>query len=443
MLKTFKKGDIITRLSLLIFGLGNIVRGQLGKGLIFLGVEILYIFYFIEYGIGALKGLFTLGTQEQGWVMDERKGIEILVDGDNSMLLLLFGTLCLMIIASLLIVAKLSLESAYLAQESIEKGLKPVSLKKDLSFFLDSKVHITLLCMPIIGILAFSVLPLLYMILVAFTNYNHDHQPPGKLFDWVGLDNFFVILNTHSPLGKSFWPILSWTIVWAIVATITCFLFGLILAMWINSPYVKIKKVWRSILATSVAVPQFVSLLIIRTMLQPEGSVNVLLKELGVIDNALPFWTNATWARITIILVNLWIGAPYTMMIVTGILMNIPAELYEAAKIDGANTITIFKKITLPYIVFVMTPYLITQFIGNVNNFNVIFLLTAGGPSTIDYYQAGKTDLLVTWLYKLTVGSKDYCYASTIGILVFIISAAVSLLTYHRTSAYNNEEGFQ
>ncbi|SDZ77252.1 arabinogalactan oligomer / maltooligosaccharide transport system permease protein [Pseudobutyrivibrio sp. ACV-2] len=443
MLKTFKKGDNITRLSLLIFGLGNIVRGQLGKGLIFLGVEILYIFYFIEYGIGALKGLFTLGTQEQGWVMDERKGIEILVDGDNSMLLLLFGTLCLMIIASLLIVAKLSLESAYLAQESIEKGLKPVSLKKDLSFFLDSKVHITLLCMPIIGILAFSVLPLLYMILVAFTNYNHDHQPPGKLFDWVGLDNFFVILNTHSPLGKSFWPILSWTIVWAIVATITCFLFGLILAMWINSPYVKIKKVWRSILATSVAVPQFVSLLIIRTMLQPEGSVNVLLKELGVIDNALPFWANATWARITIILVNLWIGAPYTMMIVTGILMNIPAELYEAAKIDGANTITIFKKITLPYIVFVMTPYLITQFIGNVNNFNVIFLLTAGGPSTIDYYQAGKTDLLVTWLYKLTVGSKDYCYASTIGILVFIISAAVSLLTYHRTSAYNNEEGFQ
>ena len=443
MLKTFKKGDNITRLSLLIFGLGNIVRGQLGKGLIFLGVEILYIFYFIEYGIGALKGLVTLGTQEQGWVMDERKGIEILVDGDNSMLLLLFGTLCLMIIASLLIVAKLSLESAYLAQESIEKGLKPVSLKKDLSLFLDSKAHITLLCLPIIGILAFSVLPLLYMILVAFTNYNHDHQPPGKLFDWVGLDNFFVILNTHSPLGKSFWPILSWTIVWAIVATITCFLFGLILAMWINSPYVKIKKVWRSILATSVAVPQFVSLLIIRTMLQPEGSVNVLLKELGVIDNALPFWTNATWARITIILVNLWIGAPYTMMIVTGILMNIPVELYEAAKIDGANTITIFKKITLPYIVFVMTPYLITQFIGNVNNFNVIFLLTAGGPSTIDYYQAGKTDLLVTWLYKLTVGSKDYCYASTIGILVFIISAAVSLLTYHRTSAYNNEEGFQ
>lgn len=443
MLKTFKKSDNITRLSLVIWGLGNLLRGQIGKGIVFLGIEIAYVVYFILYGISALEGLFTLGTLEQGWVMDERKGIEILVDGDNSMLLLLFGTLCLMIIASVIIVARLSLESAFLAQVTKEKGKKPLSFKEDLALFLDSKAHVTLLSLPIIGILAFSVLPLLYMILVAFTNYNHDHQPPGKLFDWVGLENFFVILSKNSPLGKSFWPILGWTVVWAILATITCFFFGLVLAMWINSPFVKMKKVWRSILATSVAVPQFVSLLIIRTMLQPEGAINVLLKEIGLIDNALPFWTNATWARITVIIVNLWIGAPYTMMIVTGILMNIPSELYEAAKIDGANTITIFRKITLPYIIFVMTPYMITQFIGNVNNFNVIFLLTAGGPSTIDYYQSGKTDLLVTWLYKLTVGSKDYCYASTIGILVFIISAVVSLLTYHRTSAYKNEEGFQ
>jgi len=443
MFKTLKKGDNITKLSLLIFGFGNLMRGQIVKGLLFFCTEIVYVLYFAFYGFDALNGLITLGTVEQGWVMDERKGIEILVDGDNSMLLLLFGTLCLMIILSLIIVARLSVESAYLAQEAIEKGKRPLTIKEDLALFLDSKVHVTLLSLPILGILAFSVLPLLYMILVAFTNYNHDNQPPGKLFDWVGLENFFVILSKNSPLGKSFWPILGWTIVWAVFATITCFLFGLILAMWINSPYVKIKKLWRSILATSVAVPQFVSLLIIRTMLQPEGAINVLLKEMGLIDTALPFWTNATWARVTIIIVNLWIGAPYTMMIVTGILMNIPGELYEAAKIDGANTFTIFRKITLPYIIFVMTPYLITQFIGNVNNFNVIYLLTGGGPSTIDYYQAGKTDLLVTWLYKLTVGSKDYSYASTIGILVFIISAVVSLVTYHRTSAYKNEEGFQ
>lgn len=131
------------------------------------------------------------------------------------------------------------------------------------------------------------------------------------------------------------------------------------------------------------------------------------------------------------------------MLITSGILMNIPADLYEAARVDGANARVMFRKITMPYVLFVTTPYLITQFIGNINNFNVIYLLTQGGPSTLDYYQAGKTDLLVTWLYKLTVTSKDYSYASAIGILVFVISAVFSLITYRRTSAYNNEEAFQ
>ena len=130
------------------------------------------------------------------------------------------------------------------------------------------------------------------------------------------------------------------------------------------------------------------------------------------------------------------------MMIVTGILMNIPSELYEAAKIDGANTITIFRKITLPYIIFVMTPYMITQFIGNVNNFNVIFLLTAGGPSTIDYYQSGKTDLLVTWLYRLTAETKDFNLAAVIGILVFLICSLGSLIAFNLSKASKNEEEF-
>ena len=147
-------------------------------------------------------------------------------------------------------------------------------------------------------------------------------------------------------------------------------------------------------------------------------------------------------ARITIIIVNLWIGIPYTMLITSGILLNIPTDLYEAARVDGANASVMFRKITMPYVIFVTTPYLITQFVGNINNFNIIYLLSAGGPATLDYYQAGKTDLLVTWLYKLTVSSKDYSYASTIGILVFVISAVFTLITYRRTNSYKNEEAF-
>ena len=160
-------------------------------------------------------------------------------------------------------------------------------------------------------------------------------------------------------------------------------------------------------------------------------------------DFRVPFFSSATWARATVIIINLWVGIPYTLLQVTGILQNIPSELYEAAKIDGANSVQIFFRITLPYMSFVMTPYLITQFTGNINNFNVIYLLTAGGPFALDYYQAGKTDLLVTWLYKLTVDQHDYALASTIGIFIFMIVSTLSLTVYNHTGAVKKEDTFQ
>jgi len=123
--------------------------------------------------------------------------------------------------------------------------------------------------------------------------------------------------------------------------------------------------------------------------------------------------------------------------------MNIPEELYESADIDGAGPIRRFVSITLPYMVFVTAPATITTFVGNINNFNVIYLLTAGGPASLDYYQAGKTDLLVTWLYKLTVDRQDYALASTIGIFIFMIVSVCSITVYNRTGAVRKEDMFQ
>ena len=131
------------------------------------------------------------------------------------------------------------------------------------------------------------------------------------------------------------------------------------------------------------------------------------------------------------------------MLSTTGILQNIPGELYEAAKIDGASAPIIFRKITLPYMLFVMTPNLITSFTGNINNFNVIYLLTGGGPDSLEFYYGGRTDLLVTWLYKLTITQKDYNLGAVIGIMTFIILAVVSLITYRNTGSYKDEGAFQ
>lgn len=142
----------------------------------------------------------------------------------------------------------------------------------------------------------------------------------------------------------------------------------------------------------------------------------------------------------------MWIGVPYSMLMCSGILMNIPSDLYESAKIDGSGPVRTFFKITLPYMLFVTGPYLITTFIGNINNFNVIYLLSGGNPGDILLYTDGAkgTDLLITWLYKLSLGvDRNYKLASVIGILVFIISAVFSLIVYNRSSAVKKEDDFQ
>ena len=134
----------------------------------------------------------------------------------------------------------------------------------------------------------------------------------------------------------------------------------------------------------------------------------------------------------------------YVMLIMTGLLMNIPEELYESAKIDGANSFQTFRKITLPYMLFVTGPYLLTSFTGNLNNFNIIFLLNQGKPQSLSLSGgAGYTDLLVTWLYKMTVEDTNYKMAAVIGIMVFVVTAVVSLVVYNMLPSVKDEEGFQ
>ena len=216
----------------------------------------------------------------------------------------------------------------------------------------------------------------------------------------------------------------------------------MLLALLITRKGTKIKGFWRLIFILSIAIPQFVSLLVMRSMLSQDGIINVMLKNAGWIQKSLPFFSNVAWARITVIVVNLWIGIPYTMMQVTGILQNIPLELYEAAEVDGAGPVIRFFKITLPYMLFVTTPYLITTFTANINNFNIVYLLTKGDP-VLAGNTAGKTDLLVTWLYKMTVDYQYYNLGAVIGIMTFVFLAIGSLLVYRRTKSYKDEEGFQ
>ena len=439
----FKNGDVFTKLSFLIMGLGNIARKQFVKGLIYLVCEVGFIAFLISTGIERLQGLITLGTQSQGWVMDETLGIEVLSQGDNSMLFLLYGVCTLAAIVIFIVAYISNLYSAKHVQDLVEKGEHVPTLKEDIRDLMDNRFHVTLMTLPLIMVTLFTVLPLVYMILIAFTNYDKDHQPPGTLFTWIGLGNFKDMLFSSSSFSHTFFPVLGWTLIWAVLATITCYFGGIVLAILINKEGIRLKKMWRTVFVITMAIPQFITLLIVRQMLMDYGPLNGELIGWGIISKFIPFLTKPLYARIAVLVVNFWIGVPYTMLITSGILMNIPKELYEAAEIDGASPIKAFMKITMPYVFFITAPYLITQLIGNINNFNVMFFLTRGEPLATDYYFAGKTDLLVTWLYKLTATYKDYSRASVIGIAVFVISIIISLISFNLTSSSKNEEDFQ
>ena len=433
-------GDIWTKLSAVIMGAGLFGHGQRIKGILVFLLEISFMFFMAAAGLHNLAMLPSLGTVEAGEVYNEAKGIYEYTQGDNSLLILLYGVVAVFVVLAFILLWILQMKHSYKIQKIQEEGRHVPSFIEDIRSLFDGNLHITLMSLPCLGILVFNIVPLVFMICMAFTTYSKEGSHL-ILFDWNGLTQFKRVLNMNGNIGRQFWGVLRWTVIWAIFATFLNYILGMILAMVINRKETKGKGFWRFCFILSIAVPQFVSLMVMNTMLQPHGAVNVVLQNLGLISQPIPFWQDATLAKITIIIINLWVGIPYTMLQVTGILQNIPSELYEAARMDGAGPVTIFFKITLPYMLFVTTPYLITSFVGNINNFNVIYLLSAGGPTYVGD-TAGQTDLLVTWLYKLTIDQQYYNIGAVIGIMTFVILTIITLVTYRNSGSYKNEEAF-
>lgn len=437
-----REGGLETKLSMFLMGFGNMVHGQKVKGLLYLAVEVIYLVFMAVNGVGFLRMLGSLGSEPQKEIWDEASQVYLYTKGDQSVLILLYGVATVLLTIFMVCMWRGALRSAYKA-ECLDKAGKHVNnFAEDLKSLFHENLYRLFMTPPMAFIFMFTILPLIFMICMAFTNYSRldNHL---MLFDWVGLDNFKALFDSSSILGSTFWSVLGWTLIWAFFATFSNYIFGMILSLMINRKGTRAKGFWRFCFVLSCAVPMFVSLLIMRTMLQPNGAVNVLLRNLGWIaqDASLPFFTDPTWARVTVIVINIWVGVPYTLLQLTGVLQNIPGELYEAAKVDGANAFQTFTKITLPYMLYVTTPYLIVTFTGNVNNFNVIYLLSGGDPITDLSSTAGKTDLLVTWLYKLTIDKQYYNIGAVIGILTFVILAIGALITYRNSKSYKEEGG--
>ena len=443
LITALKKGGPIIWLSCLIMGLGNFAAGQIIKGVLFLAIEVAFIYYMYNSGLYWLWMLPSLGDTPTQEVWSDELGIYTYVQGDNSQQILLFAVATMAIIIAFAVIWHESVRSGYMGLAVKKSGKKAPNFMVDLKSLLNENIHKLLVTPPFLMIFIFTMIPLVYMMLMAFTNYSAvgDHL---ILFDWVGLDNFKALFDSGSAIGKQFGSVLLWTLIWAFFATFLNFFLGTFMAIIINRKTTRLKSLWRTILSLTIAVPQFVSLMIIRNMFKDNGAVNTLFQTIGILGpgEVYPWMTDAIWARVLLIVINLWVGIPYTVIQVTGILQNIPEDQYEAARIDGATVVQQFRYVTLPYMIFVLTPYIITQFTGNINNFNIIYLLTGGGPTYVGD-SAGQTDLLVTWLYKLSIDKQQYNMGAVIGIFTFVVLAFVALVTYRNSGSYKDEEGFK
>lgn len=442
-------------------GVGYFGRRQFVKGVIMTLFEAVFAAFMVTVGVPNLSKFGTLGTVQFEQEFDILTMTNKVNDYDNSFLILLLSIISLVFIVIFAAVYISNMISVYHLQLAAKEGKRINNFKQDMRSYVNEKFHITLLALPIAGVVIFTVVPLIIMIAVAFTNYDQNHMPPAALFSWVGFKNFINLFTTTTTVtfGYSFRVVLGWTFVWAIFATFTTYFGGILLAKFLNNPKTKCSKLWRTLFVVTIAVPQFVSLLVVRNFFANAGIVNALCTEWGVTDflkniglvksslTYIPFLSDPHWAKVMIILINIWVGVPYQMLIATGVLMNIPSELMESARIDGATEFQAFMKITMPYMLFITGPALVTDFIKNINNFNVIYLLTQDVYTTANQALANSSakevDLLVTWLFRLTSEQYNYKMASVIGCVVFVICAVFTLIMFNQMIKGDKEESFQ
>ena len=399
---------------------------------------------------------------------------EVAILGHVTLFLLIEGLISIILSLFFFIVLLWSVRDAYKVSEAKrnkEKVLKGLAYFKNV--YETSFEYIILF--PAIFVLGFiSIMPIAFGFIIAFTDIRGG-ESQNALFNWVGMTNFFTLFNFTSGLGVSFgqafWRVLGWTIVWAILSTVTVFFGGFFQALILNSEKVVFRKLWRTILILPWAIPALLSQMVFAVMFNENGFINAFLYDIGVINilqdlgilgvnfnslsgimkffylgpgDKIQWFTNPynkTFVRGALVVLNIWLGFPYFMALMTGVMTAIDATLYEAADIDGANKFQKISQITMPLVLYSTAPILIMTFSGNFNNFGVIYFITGGGPNTGKpaFGFAGDTDILISWMYQLTVTYSIFNMASVFSVLIFLFVGSVTAWNLSRTRAFQED----
>ena len=265
-----------------------------------------------------------------------------------------------------------------------------------------------------------TIVGTVYSLYISFTNY--DGLTHFDKFDWVGLENYREVLFGVD-LG-TFWMVLQWTLAFALLSTLLSFAVGLALALLLNDQRLPERSVYRTLLIVPWALPATITILAWSGIFNDDfGYLNQFLNAIGLED--IPWLGNAFWAKVSVLILNVWLAFPFMMTACLGALQSIPDELNEAAVVDGAGTRSRFRYVTLPHLRFVITPLLIGTFAYQFSNFNVVYLLTAGNPA-VENSTAGGTDVLVSYTYKLAAVQQQFAVAAAYTVIIFLIIGTIS-----------------
>ncbi|WP_210610668.1 carbohydrate ABC transporter permease [Priestia flexa] len=407
----------------IIPGLGQLYNRQILKGMLFLLLTISFVVVFKDFLNIGLWGLVTLGE---------------VLPRDHSIFLLVYGILSVILLVFALGFYVFNLRDAYKNGEKRDLGLRISTVKEQYHNLLDNGFPYLMISPGFVLLVFVVIFPILFVILLAFTNYDLYHSPPAKLVDWVGFKNF-IDMATVPIWRETFISVFAWTLIWTFGATTLQVALGIFLAILINQKDLKGKAIIRTVFILPWAVPGFVSILVFAGMFNETfGAINNdILAFLGI--EGINWMTEPLWSRVALIMIQTWLGFPFIFAMTTGVLQSIPEELYEAATVDGATAVQKFTKITLPLVLFATAPILITQYTFNFNNFNVIYLFNAGGPA-VSGQTAGSTDILISWIYKLTMTTQQYGKAAAITMLLSVIVITVALWQFKRTKSFQEED---
>ncbi len=432
--------------SAIIWGSGQILNKQKIKGLVFFAFQ--FILVFTEMSTGTLAvltgqvpnhfrnyGFFTRGIWGLITLGEIPRTSSKVAVYDHSIMLMISGLIAIAFLFMLLAIWIFNIRDAYKTAKLEEKGEKVPTDKQYFAEFWENLFEYIMIAPGMFIIVFITVIPVMFSVATAFTNYNTNNIPPKNIVSWTGFQTFKDIAVFQS-WSDTFIGVFSWTIIWAIVGAVSCYIVGLIQAVIINQKEIKFKKMWRSVYILPWAVPSFLTLMVFKIMFTAQGPVNAMLMQNGLIGAPIPFLSDPTIAKLTALGVNLWIGFPASMAQISTVLTTVSDELYEASDIDGATGWQKFQYITLPLVFNATAPNLMLAITFTFNNFGAIYLLTGGGPLNANYQIAGSTDILITWIYKLTVDQRMYNYGAAISIFIFIFVASISAWNLSRSKMF-------